>query len=455
MKISVTVTILVLVASATFGWHQRIALNHLHDMEQALLANATNLTAGAKSGGAAGTPDTRMSRANRETEARTTAARLIAALKEVGIQAPGEEYQVVEKRIEKVLDQMYHMNGLQLRVMIEEFRNCPHLEDNWWRNQSIGAAIDALADTDPKSAMAVLTDMAGQLGDSSDRFDHVIGKWASTDPLAALAWMRGEKIQGSRAFVIGLAAKDPKLAFQSLVEFKAYTLHGSSREFEGGLDFDAAKQIARTARTLEERSNMLGILRELADNAGDDPDHVIQHTVQKALMAMAEGIPTYGYARASVWLESLDLRPGEAAQLMNGLRIAEARTKGEAGQWFEWMGEHLSPKEFELPAMQMGEWVIENPQAVEKWLAQAPDGPAKRMAVSTYAVNVAARQAEPEPHSEPTPGTYPVASAVDGRPGFVTSPFTGKIIEVTGTPSGTLVADPTFPSSEKKYFRIP
>jgi hypothetical protein len=300
----------------------------------------------------------------------------------------------------------------------------------------------------------------GQLGDSTDRFDHVIGKWASTDPLAALAWMRANAAQSktyqeSRSFVIGLAARDPKLAFQSLVEFKAYELHGDG-EFEGAPNFNVAKQIARTARTLGEGSNMLGILRELADNAGDDPDHVIKYTIDTALSAMAEGIATNGYAHTSAWLDSLDLRPGEAARLMGGLQIAEAKAKGEAGQWFEWMGEHLSPKEFELPAVQrIYEWVAEDPQAVEKWLAQAPDGPAKRTAESASAATAAARPPEPEPHSEPTPGTYPLAAAVDGRPGFVVSPFNGKIIDVRDVPSGTLAADPTFPTSGKKYFRIP
>ena len=67
----------------------------------------------------------------------------------------------------------------------------------------------------------------------------------------------------------------------------------------------------------------------------------------------------------------------------------------------------------------------------------------------------ASLQAEPEPRPEPTPGIYPVAGTVDGRPGFVASPYNGKIIDVRGVPSGTLVADPTFPPSEKKYFRIP
>lgn len=48
-----------------------------------------------------------------------------------------------------------------------------------------------------------------------------------------------------------------------------------------------------------------------------------------------------------------------------------------------------------------------------------------------------------------------VARPVPGKPGFVFSPFNNKVIDVKGIPSGRLVADPTFPASEKKHFRVP
>lgn len=41
------------------------------------------------------------------------------------------------------------------------------------------------------------------------------------------------------------------------------------------------------------------------------------------------------------------------------------------------------------------------------------------------------------------------------QPGFVFSPFSNKIVDVRDIPSGTLVADPTFPAEEKKHFRVP
>lgn len=51
--------------------------------------------------------------------------------------------------------------------------------------------------------------------------------------------------------------------------------------------------------------------------------------------------------------------------------------------------------------------------------------------------------------------TYEVAKKAPGKDGFVLSPYNNKLIDVRGIASGTLVQDPTYPKSEKKYFRVP
>ena len=75
---------------------------------------------------------------------------------------------------------------------------------------------------------------------------------------------------------------------------------------------------------------------------------------------------------------------------------------------------------------------------------------------------------EPELHPEPAPapepeppvvkppsGPRPVAIPVPGKDGFVFSPYNNKVIDVKGFRSGALVADPTYPMSERKFFRVP
>lgn len=52
-------------------------------------------------------------------------------------------------------------------------------------------------------------------------------------------------------------------------------------------------------------------------------------------------------------------------------------------------------------------------------------------------------------------GGYEFAEAIAGQDGMVRSPYNDSIIDVRGIPSGTLVADPTFPMEERKFFRVP
>ena len=61
----------------------------------------------------------------------------------------------------------------------------------------------------------------------------------------------------------------------------------------------------------------------------------------------------------------------------------------------------------------------------------------------------------PSPSQETPRRDFEFATPVPGKPGFVFSPYNNKMIDVRDIPSGTLVQDPTYPASEKKYFRVP
>ena len=72
-------------------------------------------------------------------------------------------------------------------------------------------------------------------------------------------------------------------------------------------------------------------------------------------------------------------------------------------------------------------------------------------------VNQRTRPSQPPPervYPKPKP-EIPVAEAIQGKPGFVLSPFNSKVVDVRDIPPGTLVADPTYPMEEKKFFRVP
>lgn len=76
----------------------------------------------------------------------------------------------------------------------------------------------------------------------------------------------------------------------------------------------------------------------------------------------------------------------------------------------------------------------------------------------------AAQQTPPRetatPPAEQRRTDWPYANKVPGKEGFVFSPYNNRVIEVRDEqgnliPTGTLVQDPTFPASEKKFFRVP
>lgn len=61
----------------------------------------------------------------------------------------------------------------------------------------------------------------------------------------------------------------------------------------------------------------------------------------------------------------------------------------------------------------------------------------------------------PKPPPAPDATPLPTAIPVPGKEGLVFSPYNNKLIDVRGMAPGRLVADPTYPMSERKFFRVP
>jgi hypothetical protein len=96
-------------------------------------------------------------------------------------------------------------------------------------------------------------------------------------------------------------------------------------------------------------------------------------------------------------------------------------------------------------------------KAAEKHLSRDREEPGRDGDPGAPMVNERTRPSQPPPervYPKPKP-EIPVAEAVQGKPGFVLSPFNSKVVDVRDIPPGTLVADPTYPMEEKKFFRVP
>jgi ankyrin repeat protein len=89
---------------------------------------------------------------------------------------------------------------------------------------------------------------------------------------------------------------------------------------------------------------------------------------------------------------------------------------------------------------------------------KAPTEGTRSIALSGSAVKSADGETPEQKDVAPAiqPSTdYPFAKKVPDKSGHVFSPYNNKIVDVRDIPSGTLVQDPTYPSSSKKFFRVP
>lgn len=342
MRTPLFVAILILAISATVGWRRSETLRSLREEEKSLVRKFAVAAGGVGSIDGRRMASERESRADIESAARVEAVRMIESLAVQGGQAPGEEQSKVQARIETILEPLYRMNGSQLRVAITELLALPDPGYSEWYGESLRNAIAALADTEPEAAMALLENGNDRWKKHLERGrDLVIGKWAAADPLAAIAWMRENRskvAEGDSLLVRGLATRDPRLAFQAMLEFEVYRLRGDG-EYEGAPNFSEARQIAKTARTLEDRTAMLGILREISDLPGEDPNNVRGLIVENALFAMAGGIGAYGPERTTAWLKSLNLRSDEVRCFMRGVRESKFAAEQGSGKRQQWLGE--------------------------------------------------------------------------------------------------------------------
>ncbi len=113
------------------------------------------------------------------------------------------------------------------------------------------------------------------------------------------------------------------------------------------------------------------------------------------------------------------------------------------------------------PAAPTAERKAPAPTKIEPVADTPPENPPVTADISSpgadTAENLTGTAGNPPPplSSPPAADGIPVAKAVEGKPGFVFSPYNDKVIDVREMSPGTLVADPNFPASEKKHFRLP
>ncbi len=391
MKFSLALALVILVVAAGFGWRDHRRIVAARDTHQHLAAEAASrgiaVTDPTADGGVESARLTKRQRESSEADARLVAADLIAFAKELeAIQKAGGEFdESFQQRIIEYLDRLLSLDAANLKILIAGLRADRELKDNT-RNGLIGLSVMTLANDHPQAALALI-------GESEDFFKiggmggraigSALAQWAKDDPLAALDWLRSDGAkhpdlvneEAKRGLLAGTAAHDPGLAFKLIGEL-------------GIKDANASiEAIVAAARSPDQRSATLAALRSHLATLTDEATRGAAS--RTAVSALFQGAAGDGFDSASQWLDSAQLSPTELQNLAIRMPTVPGQS-GETGRWIEWLDKSLPADEATGPISRMvGNWTQTDYQAAGEWLAATPDGPARNIAIGSYAQTVA------------------------------------------------------------------
>lgn len=385
MKISLAISVLILVLAAFFGLQKQNELAAATKEHRTLVEEAATLglTIGAD-GSELEVLVTKRAREDKEAEARLAAKDFIGfalemeAFKENG-QQPDE---ATQERISGFTERMLSLDAEQLKILIEEFRASSEMEEET-RTGLISFAIMTMASNHPEAALTLLTESEDLMENGMMGKHHLsssLANWARQDPEAALEWVRkeGEKHpdlitdEVKAGLVKGAAINGMILGFDLLEELKM--------EDPG----DAIRGLARAVNSPEERTEFLELFREYSKSASKSDGNDVSNMIRN----LADGIAKDGFEAGSKWISENNLSPKEIDSLSGSL--THYVKSEEQGLWIEWMGENLSEKQRDrMISNTMRNWTTSDYRAAGEWLASAPEGATKNSAIKSYSKTVA------------------------------------------------------------------
>ncbi len=382
MKISYTITAIILCLAGAFGWQDHRKLEQVTALHQALSEEAGALGVSLDHSSAiAGFQTTKRVREDKEAEARLAAKDLIASALEMKDLEKRREQRDdgLQERSWEVLERILSLDTAQMKILIMELRDSTELDEKT-RTGIISFAIMTLANDHPEAALALFTESKGLLGGSTIPqviLSSSLANWATRDPQGALEWVR---INGKTHpdlvtdqvkvdLLKGAAANGLAFSFNLLKELNFKNPN------------DAVGKLASGVKNEAERTEFLTQFRNYSKSSSS-----IQSL--SPLIELGQGIAKDGFAEGSKWIETNSLSPAELDAL--GSSIARSAKGAEKGEWIEWMGQNLSPqKRDDAVTETMREWTRTDYRAAGEWLAKAPPGPVRNSAVQSYVKTVA------------------------------------------------------------------
>ena len=388
MKISIALSLLILVIGSMLGWqeHQRHATVRVS--RDKLVAEAAKVDIApdpVQSADGSRVTKRGRQREDKEAGAKTTAAEFIRFIHEMEAleKKGGPPDEATRARGEQFKDRMKALDPAQVKILIAEARANKDLT-NESRENLIAFSIVTLADSHPQAALALLTESPDSLKANEmvkQAMSTALAKLAEADPAAALAWVRANSAKfpdlvnddTKRGMISSTAVHDPMLAFQLIAEL--------------GLKdgYEAIYKITNAPKNSEERTATLTALRAYLTTL---PEGEMRDKVSKnALRTLGQKAVREGFEAGSKWIASTG---PDLEWLVKSSGLTYHNYREESGQWIEWIGVNLPVEKSKNCISKMVQnWTKTDYEAAGKWLAATPDGPTKTISIRSYAETLA------------------------------------------------------------------
>ena len=393
MKISIALSLLILVLGSVFCWQENQRHVSVHASYEKLVAQAAQL--GIPLDPTSAVEGVRVTKRGRqhedkEADAKTLAAEYIAFAKEMEAieKKGGQPAMATHEESQKFKDRIMALDPTQIKILIAEIRANQDLKPET-QKELMSLPIMILASDHPQTALALLTESPDFMKENGMDWSAVstsLARWAKGDPAAALEWVRVNSAkfpdlvadEAKYGVISGTAVNDPQLAFKLIAELG----------LEDGNE--AISNIVNAPKTSEERTAILTALRAYLTTL---PEGEIRDQASRgALCELGINTGMDGFEAGSKWLENAALTPLE---LVDFFDLNYGVKREETGKWIEWIGTNLPvEKSKDSIRWMIGNWTKNDYHAVGKWLAVTPDGPSKNISIRCYAEDIA--EYEPE-----------------------------------------------------------
>lgn len=361
MKISVAVSILILVVGAVIGRHDRQQLAAMRTTQEHLIAKAAKL-------GVSSDPAqvTKRERPTRAAIAKLSISEVLEIAKEIQrLNTPdGQNYQAIGALNWRILDGLSAWDLTELKALHEEIRTIPDLNEQT-RDILSSSCFTVLAYDHPQAALGILTS-SPELFTGGNQMSFVctaLATWARGDFTAAIEWLKKNPQPftdyAKSGIISAVAEQDPQHAFRLIGQLELKDKN------------QTVWQIVNSAKTLDQKSATLAGLREYLPTiqTGDSLDHY----GESYLRMLATDMHREGIDAITRWISESKLTPQELDPMLGGL--VNTTQSDETGRWIEWMRQSLPAEQVDDRIENLiHNWATNDYQAAAQWAATQPEG---------------------------------------------------------------------------------